>query len=182
MSEQTKTCPTCIETKDVSCFSKDKRASDGLQSQCKACQKAHYKANKENVCAKRKTYHESNRDKVNALHKAYREANKDQISAYKKAHNQSQRGKYTSYKRSAKQRGIPFDLTFDEFITFWQQDCNYCKRPVPTIGIDRIDSSIGYMLENCVSCCTICNYMKLDYSLEEWQTNMLMALKGMGVI
>lgn len=182
MSEQTKTCPTCIETKDVSFFYKDKRTSDGLQSQCKACQKAHYKANKENVCAKRKTYRESNRDKVNALRKAYREANKDQMSAYQKAHNQSQRGKFATYKRSAKHRDISFDLSFDQFMSFWQLDCFYCGDPIPTIGIDRIDSNVGYTIKNCVPCCTMCNYMKLNHSLERWQTHMLKALKHMEII
>lgn len=31
-------------------------------------------------------------------------------------------------------------------------------------GIDRKDSSIGYLLENCVSCCSKCNQIKMDMS------------------
>jgi uncharacterized Fe-S cluster-containing MiaB family protein len=31
-------------------------------------------------------------------------------------------------------------------------------------GIDRIDSTIGYTISNCVPCCTICNYMKQSFS------------------
>jgi hypothetical protein len=33
-------------------------------------------------------------------------------------------------------------------------------------GIDRIDSSKGYIQGNCVSCCTLCNRMKMEHSLE----------------
>ena len=32
------------------------------------------------------------------------------------------------------------------------------------VGIDRKDSSKGYTLENCVSCCDICNRMKMQMS------------------
>lgn len=35
-------------------------------------------------------------------------------------------------------------------------------------GIDRIDSSKGYYKENCVSCCTKCNRMKLDYDINDF--------------
>lgn len=58
-------------------------------------------------------------------------------------------------------------------------DCYYCgaapstyreigagrwarKSEVPTNGIDRKDSSIGYHIHNCVPCCPTCNYMKSD--------------------
>ena len=37
-------------------------------------------------------------------------------------------------------------------------------------GIDRIDSTKGYSVNNCVPCCTMCNKMKLDYSLEDFKT------------
>lgn len=33
-------------------------------------------------------------------------------------------------------------------------------------GIDRVDSSIGYEKENCVSCCVVCNRMKLDHDAQ----------------
>lgn len=33
---------------------------------------------------------------------------------------------------------------------------------IPRNGIDRKDSSKGYLKENCVSCCTQCNYLKRD--------------------
>jgi hypothetical protein len=36
-------------------------------------------------------------------------------------------------------------------------------------GIDRLDNSIGYILENCVACCEWCNKSKNKRSLEEFR-------------
>ena len=36
-------------------------------------------------------------------------------------------------------------------------------------GIDRKDNKIGYLLENCVSCCTICNRAKHSLSEEDFE-------------
>lgn len=35
-------------------------------------------------------------------------------------------------------------------------------------GIDRTDNSTGYILENCIPCCDICNYMKNDLSKDKF--------------
>lgn len=35
-------------------------------------------------------------------------------------------------------------------------------------GVDRIDSTKGYEKDNCISCCKMCNWMKLDYLPEEF--------------
>jgi len=37
-------------------------------------------------------------------------------------------------------------------------------------GIDRIDSSKGYTIDNCVSCCTECNYAKHEMSVDEYKS------------
>ena len=36
------------------------------------------------------------------------------------------------------------------------------------IGIDRVDNSLGYTLENSVSCCSKCNYMKKTLNVENF--------------
>ena len=69
--------------------------------------------------------------------------------------------KYAQYKSGAKKRGIEFTLTKEHFNALWQNPCNYCGDEVLTIGIDRTDSNSGYSADNVVSCCTICNVMKL---------------------
>lgn len=30
-------------------------------------------------------------------------------------------------------------------------------------GIDRVDSSKNYTIDNCIPCCTMCNFMKQSY-------------------
>lgn len=49
------------------------------------------------------------------------------------------------------------------------QPCNYCGHDDfswTLNGLDRIDSRCGYTDANTVACCDVCNYMKLDYSLD----------------
>ena len=38
----------------------------------------------------------------------------------------------------------------------------------PVNGIDRLDSSKPYEVDNCVSCCSKCNYMKQDNTEQEF--------------
>ena len=91
------------------------------------------------------------------------------------------RSLYTRYKSDAKRYDREFNLTLEQFKSITSSNCFYCKdqpnrpfkRPYTNTsvedcdpymcnGIDRVDSSIGYVFENCVACCTTCNYMKLD--------------------
>lgn len=80
---------------------------------------------------------------------------------------------YYSYKRSAKDRDYCFSLTKDEFRKLTKQNCYYCgslpkqvwttygkKYPYVYNGVDRTNNKLGYILQNCVSCCQICNRAK----------------------
>lgn len=107
---------------------------------------------------------------------------REPIQVYRKKYQQSVAGKMKSYKNNAKTRGIIWKLSVSEFNSFWQKPCHYCGRPIATIGIDRIDSSLGYEMSNCVACCFICNRMKMETSEEEWYSNMLMVLKHRGIL
>lgn len=185
-----KTCSKCGLEKEESEFYKFRT---GLQARCKACVKAYRDANKEKKSAYAKAYRETNKEKMSAEKRVYYKANKEKISAYNKtrfeanrdkilAQNQSQSRKFSSYKCGAKQRNLPFNLTKEEFLSFWQADCSYCGDWIATIGIDRIDSDLGYSLDNCVSCCSTCNRMKMDTDEEAWYSKMLTILKHQGVI
>jgi hypothetical protein len=77
-------------------------------------------------------------------------------------------GKLDSYRVSAKQRGIPFNLTREEFITFWQLPCDYCGDSIDTIGLDRVDNDKGYELTNLVPCCYPCNIAKANQTRESY--------------
>lgn len=45
--------------------------------------------------------------------------------------------------------------------------CFYCGKE-NAMGIDRIDSSKDYTLDNCVPCCGMCNIMKNKFDINEW--------------
>ena len=96
---------------------------------------------------------------------------------------------YGSYTASAKRKGFVFDLTKEQFVVITSSNCYYCGiEPSKTYntkkangglivrgsytynGIDRIDSTIGYIIDNCVPCCKNCNYAKNDMSVEEFDS------------
>lgn len=151
-----KTCYKCKEIKSLDMFYKNKRNKDGLSSYCSMCVK------------------------VGA--RTWGKEHPAQMQAAIIAASKKPAGRYSKYKASAKNRGIPFNLTLEEFLTFWQGACSYCGDTIATIGIDRVDSSIGYTLENCVPCCTMCNYIKLDHDLEDLNTHLLKMLKHQGIL
>ena len=142
----------------------------------RAYNKAYREANKEEIAAQRKAYREANREAVLARQKAHYEANKEKIAARQKAYyeakgktyHQTPAGKLSSYKRGAKQRGHEFRLTREQFESFWQKPCTYCGTDIETIGLDRMDSSKGYTMENVTPCCFGCNARKGDMLLSEW--------------
>jgi len=92
--------------------------------------------------------------------------------------------KYRGYKARARthNKNIEFTLTKEEFREIVLKPCHYCgvesssrTMAKPTAngafvsnGIDRIDSSLGYIKGNCLPCCTICNWMKGDLSYNDF--------------
>lgn len=88
---------------------------------------------------------------------------------------------FKNYEHHAKNRNLSFELTRDEFSKLTKQKCSYCGKPPLQEkkgtrtngvyiynGIDRIDSSIGYIKNNVVSCCGQCNKAKLNYSEKDF--------------
>lgn len=58
-------------------------------------------------------------------------------------------------------------LTKEQVEDLLLQPCKYCGK-CHSMGIDRIDSSKDYTLDNCVPCCGMCNIMKNKFDLKEW--------------
>lgn len=106
----------------------------------------------------------------------------DKVSMYRKAYRLTPKGKYQNYKDNASHRNIDFNLSFDEFMTFWKDSCEYCGDSIATVGIDRLDSSKGYFIDNLVSCCFTCNRIKMDLDLDELNNHILKMLKHQGII
>jgi 5-methylcytosine-specific restriction endonuclease McrA len=79
-------------------------------------------------------------------------------------------------RRGAEQRGLDMRLTSTEIELYLTGDCHYCGTPCPTLmgfhGIDRVDNTMRhYSLDNCVSCCALCNRMKGTLTVEEFRAH-----------
>lgn len=82
---------------------------------------------------------------------------------------------FNDYKSRAKQKKFEFELSFEMFKILLNNNCYYCGSPpflskqatnklgsgtILYNGIDRKNNNIGYIINNCVTCCKICNYAK----------------------
>lgn len=67
-------------------------------------------------------------------------------------------GKYKKLILDAKRRHLEFKITHDEYLNFFNTPCHYCGDICN--GIDRKDNNIGYLLNNIVTCCSTCNFIK----------------------
>lgn len=90
---------------------------------------------------------------------------------------------YSSYIDRAKRKNFEFSLTKEEFRNITSKNCFFCGVEPKQIyykgkrhnnghylhnGIDRIDSSIGYVKNNILPCCEICNKAKRDLPMSEF--------------
>jgi len=82
--------------------------------------------------------------------------------------NQKPYRREAAFKAGALRRGLPYDLTREQFMSFWQKPCHYCGDDIKSIGLDRVDNSKGYLFSNLVPCCKVCNSMKSHMELVDF--------------
>lgn len=96
---------------------------------------------------------------------------------------------YSKYTGGARRRDLEFSLSKEAFLKLTKESCFYCNQlPASSIvnhgpnmkdrnvehskyvfnGVDRVDNTIGYIENNVVPCCKICNLMKGTASMEEF--------------
>ncbi len=82
---------------------------------------------------------------------------------------------FRQYKYSAKKRDYEFTLSKKEFRDIIYKPCYYCGEPpsndffnIYRNGVDRIDNTKGYTLQNSVPCCTRCNLGKHNLTKQEF--------------
>lgn len=92
------------------------------------------------------------------------------------------------YRCHAAERGLEFALTSVDVSDLCRKPCVYCGRMnvsqaskhykgmLPHNGIDRVDSRIGYVLGNVVTCCKACNIMKQRMSVDEFMSHLRLIL------
>jgi hypothetical protein len=85
------------------------------------------------------------------------------------------------YKCSARNRQLAWALSEQQFDVITKTICFYCgiepsktqssRRGIYTYnGIDRVDSSLGYVASNVVACCELCNQAKSDLTVSEFDS------------
>lgn len=94
---------------------------------------------------------------------------------FKKANGKRSTRNYIAYafkifKSGAKVRNKTWNLTQEQVAKIITSNCRYCLRYFPEkMGIDRIDNSIGYELNNVAPCCNQCNKAKHIMSISEFK-------------
>jgi len=85
--------------------------------------------------------------------------------------------KINQMKQKATSRGITWELNKIDVAKLITQPCHYSGHsPNPYNGLDRVDSSKGYSIDNVVPCCHACNCAKNSMSTEqfiEWANQLL---------
>lgn len=127
------------------------------------------------------------------LSRDYKIKTSDQIrckNCKRKANMQPNVGERAAYKRvksDAARGGRVFDLPLDWFLEAIHQPCHYCgqvdqnsinvasKRKGEFLikdfkynGLDRLNNDIGYVIENVVPCCFVCNRAKNSMGYQEY--------------
>lgn len=94
---------------------------------------------------------------------------------------------YNSMRNNARSRGYKFNLTKEQVMGITQENCTYCGTAPYQItkdpryngqftynGIDRVDNTKGYTIDNVVPCCGRCNRAKDIHDIEnfrQWVTD-----------
>ena len=97
---------------------------------------------------------------------------------------------FSQFQTQAKTRNLGFSLTKAEVWELSQQNCFYCgQEPSNKVtfnsgdwclynGIDRVDNTQGYISENCVPCCIVCNGAKCTQTVDEFLAWLKRAYEG----
>lgn len=146
----------------------------------------YYQEHREEIIAQKRNFYASNKEEINEkerenykdpehkkkkqeINKKSRIKNDDKI----KKNQRTGKRRYQYLVSYSKRRELSCLLTEEQFTTIIILPCNYCNNQLGSTinatgsGLDRIDNSRGYELDNVVSCCVICNRMRGDHFTPE---------------
>lgn len=173
----TKTCKSCRNSNKINDKKRDKEHRNELARICakkpeniivkQQWAEANYAKVAENWMNYRGRKIEENQEeylKKNAEHaKSWREKNPEKVKENNIAKMKNVNSQYKIYIRSAGDKNLVFDLPQEIYTEKIKEPCHYCGETDEHKGfngIDRMNQQIGYIVDNCVSCCQMCNYMK----------------------
>ena len=100
----------------------------------------------------------------------WRRRNPDKVKEQLERNKRSVVQKIRTYRKQPLKKGVRNELTDAQMKRFFEQNCWYCGHMDARglCGIDRIDSSKHYTVDNVVSACKMCNYMKGEWTQESF--------------
>lgn len=159
--------------------------------------KQRYEENKNEIIEQSKNYYLKNKEFIKEqrnLHKEeksiynnqYYNEHIEERKLYQKIFSKTLKGRFRTAKGQAKKRNIDFNLTFEQYSQIATQPCYYCNDHFRTeigvgSGIDRVINAQGYYIDNIVSCCAHCNYLKRNiYNVDQTKAmvDILIKLEG----
>jgi len=175
-SGETKTCLDCRANNKVQDKKRDKEHRNELarkneaKPERKEVKKEWAENNYEKVALKTMNYRQR---KMEEDQDGYLANNAEQAKKWRENHQEkmlesnenkknSKELQYNVYSRNANLKNLEFTISFEDYSNVVTKECHYCGviQEKGFNGIDRKDQSVGYIIDNCVSCCKMCNYMK----------------------
>ena len=105
--------------------------------------------------------------------------NKDGLTYYCRAcinnrnlkFNKTVAGQWRYRKYDASRKGREFKITQEQYemIVKDSTGCYLCGNNKVQLGLDRVDNSRGYTIDNIAPCCSPCNTSKGALTLQEWE-------------
>ena len=130
--------------------------------------KAWYVKNKEKKDSQNKEWARNNPEKSKEIKRRFDSDNPELVKIYLSRYIKTDLGKYRTLKGSAVKRNYGVEITFEQYCEITSKPCVYCGESKERIGIDRIENTKGYTLENSAPSCTPCNMMKKTMSVQEF--------------
>lgn len=93
-------------------------------------------------------YRKKNKEKILLKEAKYREEHREEIVERRKRLRQTPKYKYIDQKQASKQRGISWDLTFEEWWGIWQESGHWEERGVCGYIMGRINDEGSYSIDN----------------------------------
>jgi hypothetical protein len=74
---------------------------------------------------------------------------------------------FSSYKKEDRKKNREFNLTKEFIKDTISKGCQYCEA-TKQVGLDRIDNTIGHIVNNVIPCCRRCNVIRGTMPYETW--------------
>jgi len=152
-----KSCTQCGIVKDILEYHKDSSKKSGYKSSCKSCSSE-----------KSSQYYLANAEKIGKKVSVYRKSYVPRLERDVESRLRSLRTKARCRKKKE------FDISESDLLDLWENQkgrCAYTGLPLiatanqpNTMSLDRVDSSIGYVVGNIQLVCSAINKMKQEYS------------------